>query len=219
MTAEEQGIPVSKIVHVEHKALGATPIGGHIQAEDLSFAIAANQEATNSVSWSFDVDIVAGALFGVAQSDGAAALCSGDELSVWGDIGVVGTLTADAAQDQPDIEVDATVMAYVDVGDYVVIQGETTEYRVKAKDTGTNTLTLETNLGAARTTGNTVDMHRYFLGRPGKPLKMGPGDKVYPFGDETLDATRLPAGAVLKVKYKDVHNTAKTAYGKLSILY
>lgn len=197
-------------------------VGSHLRYEVIEIAaVPVSSNKTTSLSWNYPIDICHGALYSVTNdADDTDALEQNDKVSVWANVGVIGTVQAVAAINDTVLTVDATVGQNVNVGDYIKIAALADEYEVKSVDSDTQ-ITLVTGLITAAAINDVVTMLRYFVGTSTKPLILSPFRKDgITFGDVTLDSTRLPTGKTLNIKFENSSATiVKDVVGEVAILY
>jgi hypothetical protein len=140
-----------------------------------------------------------------------------DGFSSWSEV-AVGTVATAAGVSATILTFSSTVVANVDPGDFISINGNT--YHVIAKDIENDQLTIETGLTEAIAVNDPAVLCRYFIGTPAEAITFGPELGGRTWGRDTFDSTRIPVGVTLKIKYDNNHATQhKTIFGELGYLY
>jgi len=186
----------------------AETVKGHYWTYPINIDLPANSTdpVALDVSFPFPVEMLSGKV--VANN-----LLSGDKLSVKVMVGQVGVLTAAAAQNDTTVTVNS--VANIDVGYLLTFAANTSRHLVKAVNTTTKVVTLDTPLVAAFASSDAVKVQVDFIRGD---LTIEPIE-IYEIGEEAFGGSYLPAGMILKVTATPVSGVARTLRGILAVLY
>jgi hypothetical protein len=224
MVSLDDGIDVSRIVHVEQRARAVdTDTNLHLRYERVLIEdIAPGEIGTLIKTWDYDIDLLSGMLFGVKNvANGEEAIDIGDECCVYANAGVIGIAVTACASGDNEVYVSPTVIENLDPGDFVHFSGhEDCEHHVIAKDADTYKLTFKNAVTHAHASGDYIEMHRYFVGRSDEWMRVAPWTRGREWGSDVLDSSRIPAGKQLVVQYKNTSDSVtKVLSGQAAIYY
>jgi len=143
----------------------------------------------------------------------------GDELSVIaGPDTIVGTLTSSGSIGETTITVSSTVITNVVKGIDIAID-DTVNYqdlgRVTAIDTDNSTITFENSLTNNYAIGSLIKINICML----RDYVIDDDSERLKFGDKGFKGKLIPAGTVMRLKYKNNNGQAKTWYWRLEYYY
>lgn len=187
---------------------------------------AAAGKARLKLDWPYTVDILAGKIHCVIDSNGDSVLSGLDKMRSYCEIGVVGLLDGAKLLNDTVLKVDKSVVDNVVPGHFIKIEMAPSVdadpfFEVVAVDKPKKEITISPGLDENKADDALIELFPFFIGAPDdlKAIHLTEASLPVHWGADTIGATELPPGKKLVLEYENSEAVAKDVHGEIGILY